>query len=87
VLGADHRPSWAPGMAGDVQYLLVLDQWGNWIDTLLWRRSNERYWNYFQYNLGRFIGSTIQLQWGTYTNGWDGVTSMYVDDVSLRACP
>ncbi|OGO34105.1 MAG: hypothetical protein A2W35_14265 [Chloroflexi bacterium RBG_16_57_11] len=77
----------AAAMAGDVQYLLVLDQWGYWIDTLLWRRSNERFWNYFQYNLNRFIGSTIQLQWGTYNNGWDGVTSMYVDDVSLRACP
>jgi hypothetical protein len=77
----------AEAMAGDVQYLLVLDQWGNWIDTLLWRRSNERFWNYFQYNLNRFIGSTIILQWGTYNNGWDGVTSMYIDDVSLRACP
>lgn len=77
----------AEAMAGDVQYLLVLDRWGNWIDTLLWRRSNDRFWSYFQYNLDRFIGSTIQLQWGTYNNGWDGVTSMYVDDVSLLACP
>jgi hypothetical protein len=74
-------------MSGDVQYLLVLDGWGNWIDTLLWQRSNNRSWSYFQYNLSRFIGSTIQLQWGTYNNGWDGVTSMFVDDVSLQACP
>jgi hypothetical protein len=77
----------AQAMAGDVQYLLVLDSWGNWIDTLVWRRSNESYWRYFEYNLHRFIGSTIMLQWGTYNNGWDGVTSMYVDDVSLRTCP
>jgi hypothetical protein len=77
----------AEAAAGDVQYLLVLDQWGNWIDTLLWQRSNLRFWDYFQYNLNRFIGSTIQLQWGTYNDGWNGVTSMYVDDVSLRACP
>ncbi len=74
-------------MAGDVQYLLVLDQWGNWIDTLLWRRANETYWRYFQFNLARYIGSTIQLQWGTYNNGYGGVTSMYVDDASLQACP
>jgi hypothetical protein len=73
--------------AGDVQYLLVLDRWGNWIDTLLWRRSNEQYWRNFVFNLNRYIGSTIMLQWGTYNNGWDGVTAMYVDDVSLRACP
>jgi hypothetical protein len=77
----------AEAMSGDVQYLLVLDRWGNWIDTLLWRRSNERFWNYFQYNLNRYIGSTIQLQWGTYNNGWGGVTSMYIDDASLLACP
>jgi hypothetical protein len=77
----------AEAAAGDVQYLLVLDNWGNWIDTLLWMRSNARIWSSFVYNLNRFIGSTIQLQWGTYNNGWDGVTSMYVDDVSLQACP
>lgn len=74
-------------LAGDVQYLLVLDQWGNWIDTLLWRRSNESYWRPFQFNLNRYIGRTIMLQWGTYNDGWNGVSSMYVDDVSLQACP
>ncbi len=73
-------------LAGDVQYLLVLDQWGNWIDTLVWRRSNEAYWRLFQFNLDRYIGRTIILQWGTYNDGWNGVTSMYVDDVSLQAC-
>ncbi|MBN1146190.1 MAG: carboxypeptidase regulatory-like domain-containing protein [Anaerolineales bacterium] len=74
-------------MAGDVQYLLVLDYYGNWLDTLLWRRSNEQYWRYFQYNLTAYAGQTILLQWGTYNNGWDGVTAMYVDDVFLQACP
>ena len=71
----------------DIQYLLVLDYWGNWIDTLLWQRSNGRFWSYFVYNLNRFIGSTIQLQWGTYNNGWGAVTSMTIDDVSLTYCP
>jgi hypothetical protein len=74
-------------MAGDVQYLLVLDYYGNWLDTLLWRRSDERYWRYFEYDLKPYAGRTILLQWGTYNNGWDGVTAMYVDDVSLKACP
>lgn len=77
----------ADAMAGDVQYLLVLDRYGYWIDTLIWRRSNESYWRYFSFNLDRYIGSTIILQWGTYNNGYSGVTSMYVDDVSLLACP
>jgi len=77
----------AEAMSGDVQYLLVLDRYGNWIDTLMWRRSNESYWRNFQYNLSRYSGSTIILQWGTFNNGYGGVTSMYIDDVSLRVCP
>jgi len=74
-------------MAGDVQYLLVLDYYGNWLDTLVWQRSNEQYWHFMQFNLKPYAGNTIILQWGSYNNGWDGVTAMYVDDVSLLACP
>jgi hypothetical protein len=40
-----------------------------------------------QFNLKPYAGLTIQLQWGSYNNGWDGVTAMYIDDVSLIACP
>lgn len=72
----------------DTQYLLVLNSAGHWIDTLMWKYStNAPYWQQYVYNLNRYIGQTISLQWGTYNNGWDGVTSMYVDDVSLQACP
>jgi hypothetical protein len=74
-------------MSGDVQYLLILNQYGYWIDTLMWRRGNERYWANFSYNLKKYAGDTISLQWGTYNNGYGGVTSMYVDDVSLQVCP
>ncbi len=74
-------------MAGDVQYLLVLDLYGNWIDTLVWQRLNEGYWKYVAVDLTKYAGSTIKLQWGTYNDGWGGVTSMFVDDVSLVACP
>lgn len=74
-------------MAGDVQYLLILDYWGNWIDTLIWQRANEGYWKYVSFSLKKYAGSTIKLQWGTYNDGWGGVTSMFVDDVSLIACP
>jgi hypothetical protein len=77
----------AEAMAGDVQYLLILDRYGNWIDTLLWQRTNANYWRNFSFSLNRYIGQTIQLQWGTFNNGTGGVTSMYVDNVSLQACP
>jgi hypothetical protein len=71
----------------DVQYLLVLDQYQNWIDTLVWMRSNSQTWTYMQIDLSAYAGKTIILQWGTYNNGTGGITSMYVDDVSLQACP
>ena len=74
-------------MSGDVQYLLVLDRYGNWIDTLLWRRSNAQYWQNFVYDLSWYAGNVISLQWGTYNNGWSGVSSMFIDDVSVQACP
>ncbi|MBN2549438.1 MAG: carboxypeptidase regulatory-like domain-containing protein [Anaerolineales bacterium] len=73
--------------AGDVQYLLILDAAYNWIDTLIWRRSNEQYWHYYSFDLRPYAGSTINLQFGTYNNGYSGVTAMYVDDVSLWVCP
>jgi len=72
---------------GDIQYLLVLDLYGNWIDTLLWQRTNEQFWKYVSVDLSKYAGHTIKLQWGTYNDGWGGVTSMFVDDVSLIACP
>ncbi|MEW5870150.1 MAG: carboxypeptidase regulatory-like domain-containing protein [Chloroflexota bacterium] len=70
----------------DVQYLLVLDIFGNWIDTLLWQRENDQWWEPVVIDLTPYAGWSLRLQWGTYNNGWGGVTSMTVDDVSLT-CP
>jgi hypothetical protein len=73
--------------AGDVQYVLVLDRYGNWIDTLLWQRKNSQTWTYHQFDVSKWIGTTIRLQFGVYNNGYSGATSMYVDDTSLQLCP
>jgi hypothetical protein len=74
-------------LSGDVQYVLILDGYGNWIDTLLWQRKNTQTWNYHQFNLDRYSGSYVRVQFGTYNDGWGGVTSMYVDDASFLVCP
>jgi len=73
--------------SGDVQYLLVLDQWQNWIGTLLWGRKNNPTWVYRIYDLMAYRGMSIYLQFGTYNNGYSGVTSMFIDDVSLCTVP
>jgi hypothetical protein len=33
-----------------------------------------------------FAGQNIMLYFGTYNNGRYGVTSMFVDDVTLQVC-
>jgi hypothetical protein len=73
-------------ISGDLQYVLILDQYQNWIDTLVWQRSDDGYWHYYEFDLLRYAGSTIYLQFGTYNDGLNGITSMFVDDVSLDNC-
>jgi hypothetical protein len=75
--------------AGDVQYILVLDKYGYWIDTLWWKTNptrDDRSWNSKARDLMKYKGKTIYLQFGVYNNGWDGVTSMFVDDASVEIC-
>jgi hypothetical protein len=72
---------------GDIQYALILDEFGNWIDTALWRHSNARSWQQFSFNLTGYKGDTIRVQFGTFNDGLGGVTVQYVDDVSVQACP
>ena len=71
----------------DLQYILVLDSYGNWIDTLLWQRSNSQTWTFHQFNLNRFRGMTVRIQFGVYNDGLGDVTTLYVDDASLQVCP
>ena len=70
----------------DVQYALILDAAGTWIDTLYWACSNEQEWLNYTFDLSAYIGQTIMLHIGTYNNGSNGVTAMYYDDVSLNVC-
>jgi hypothetical protein len=73
--------------SNDVQYVLVLDVWGNWIDTLLWTRSNAQTWTNYQLDVSKWAGMTIRLQFGVYNDGYNGVTAMYVDDTTMQVCP
>jgi bacillopeptidase F (M6 metalloprotease family) len=44
-------------------------------------------WTNMSFDLSGYAGTTIILQWGTFNNGTNGITSMYVDDVTLQVCP
>lgn len=76
----------AAPLSGDAQYVLILDEHGQWIDTLLWQRSDKRLWTFHQYDLITYAGQIIKLDFGVYNDGMDSVTAMYLDDVSLELC-
>jgi len=71
-------------LANDLQYMLVLIgpnfnfKWSDLRDT--------QSWEYRTVFLNEYLGQTIGLDFGTYNDGWDGVSAMYVDDVTLTIC-
>ena len=74
-------------LSADKQYVLVLNQYGYVIDYLWITLEDQGAWAYHQFDLSEYAGSTITLQWGTYNDGYDGISAMYVDDVTLLQCP
>ena len=78
--------SWEKPLAGDRQYVLILDSSGAILRTLLWTRSNARSWQRLDADLSEFAGRTVQVHFGTFNDGDGRSTVMYVDDASLSAC-
>ena len=73
-------------LSNDLQYVIVVDAYNNWIGTLLWQLSNSQDWTHEKFNLKNYAGMTIKIQFGTFNNGTGGVSAMYEDDVSLTVC-
>ncbi|HSR34263.1 MAG TPA: CHAP domain-containing protein [Anaerolineae bacterium] len=73
-------------LASDAQYVLILDENNKRLETVLWQRQDVGDWTYHEADLKDYVGETIKLQFGVYNDGLDGVTGMYVDDVSLLVC-
>ena len=73
--------------ADDLQYVLILDNEGNILDSLLWTNADDQAWLSAQADLTEYAGQALTLRFGAYNDGDAGLTRMYVDDVSLQACP
>lgn len=73
-------------LPGDIQYVLILNEYDQWINTLVWQRRNDQAWIFHEFDLGAYAGRNIKLHFGAYNDGWSGVTGLYVDDVSLEIC-
>ncbi len=70
----------------DLQYLLLLDAGGAVLKTLWHNRDDARDWQPFTFDLLPYAGQTVTLRFGAYNDGEDGVTALFVDDVSVQAC-
>jgi len=81
---AGERPD--EGLAGDRQYVLLLDEQGTVLQQLLWTRRNVQTWQSLTFDLRAYAGQTVRLHLGVYNDGMGGVTAMYVDDVTLVVC-
>ena len=67
------------------QFVKVLDSDGQVLETLL-ETSEDGYWRYVTFDLARYAGRSIYLQFGVFNDGnllRSKRTAMYVDDVSL----
>jgi hypothetical protein len=54
--------------------------------TIVWSRaSNEQAWTQTVVDLSTYTG-TLTLRFGVVNKGGDGVTAMYLDDVSVQSC-
>ena len=71
---------------GDAQYVFILDENSQWLETLVSQQSNDQEWAFRQFDLMAYAGRTIKLHLGAYNDGGGGVTALYVDDVSLEMC-
>jgi len=74
-------------LAFDMQYVAVEDLTaGTEADVLFWQMSNSREWEEVELDLIDYAGHTIRIWFTTYNDGYHGVSSMFVDDVSLEVC-
>jgi hypothetical protein len=74
-------------MAGDRQYVLMLDAQGNILEYLLYARSDAETWQERSYTLPGYVaGHTVRFQFGVYNDGDGRSTAMYVDDAALVIC-
>ncbi len=71
--------------AGDAQFVLIMDDYENILQRLVWTLDNSRTWKSYTFDLSAYIGKSIWVHFGVYNDGAGGTTGMYVDDVSLTA--
>jgi hypothetical protein len=71
-------------LAEDLQYALVIYNgywYFKWYDL-----RDTRSWEYYTVSLAEFAGTYVTIDFGTFNNGYNGPSALYVDDVSFTIC-
>ena len=83
-------PSFAPQavLAEDAQYVLVYSEGGTVLRRKYWQPPlDNRAWTEHSIDLSAYTGQTVRLYFGVFNDGDGAATGMYVDEVTLEACP
>jgi len=70
----------------DTYYLLLLNQYDYVLKTLLFSHRDHRSWEERSIDLSDYRGRIVKIQFGTYNDGYNGLTSWYIDNASLTVC-
>lgn len=72
----------------DYMEMVLLNASGTAILAKPWYSHNDsRLWNQISFDLTPWRGQTVQLYFNVYNDGLGGVAALFLDDVSLTACP
>jgi hypothetical protein len=75
-------------LADDAQYVILYDQNGVKLRTLWSARLDNRAWTqHGSFDLSAYAGQAVRLYVGVFNDGDGAPSGMYVDEVSLIACP
>jgi hypothetical protein len=75
-------------LADDAQYVKLYSDSGALLWTLWSRRLDGRAWIQFgSYDLSAYAGQAVKLYFGVFNDGDGAATGMFVDEVTLVACP
>lgn len=70
----------------DAQYILLLDDQGDVLKTLVWERSSAAAWQQRSFDLTAYAGRTVQIHIGAFNDGDGRTSALYADGVSLVVC-
>ncbi len=85
-LRAHVYPMSQPYDGDDAQELIIMNSAGQPLRRVWTSISNAHAWQALEFDLSDFMGMPIGIYFNVFNDGAEGVTAMYIDDVTLEIC-